>query len=292
VEITAPDPGRAAPRLRSDGQPTTSMERSTEGSGPPTAVVWHDLECGLYRADLPLWRELAEQARIATPAARILDVGAGTGRVTLELARAGHAVTALDLDAELLSTLSERAARQGLAVETVCADARSFTLEQSGFALCMAPMQTIQLLGSSAARVAFLERAREHLLPGAPLACAIVTELEPVDCSTGELGPSPETSTVDGVEYVSRATSVRVHRSTIRIERERSTFNEDQAPRVAQPVAAVDAPEPERDAIDLDRLSARQLQREGRRAGLPNAVIRSIPATDDHVGSEVVILRA
>ena len=47
-------------------------------------VVWHDVECGRYDADLPLWRELAASARRP-----VLDVGAGTGRVALDLARAG-----------------------------------------------------------------------------------------------------------------------------------------------------------------------------------------------------------
>ena len=53
-------------------------------------VVWHELECGSYRADLPLWRELADQMASSEGSARVLDVGAGTGRVALELARAGH----------------------------------------------------------------------------------------------------------------------------------------------------------------------------------------------------------
>jgi hypothetical protein len=64
--------------------------RAAHGRDRPrgsTEVVWHDLECGAYRADLPLWRELAARARFGSP---ILDVGAGTGRVALDLARAGH----------------------------------------------------------------------------------------------------------------------------------------------------------------------------------------------------------
>ena len=34
-----------------------------------STIVWHDVECGGYRADLPLWRELA-----AAEAGPVLDV--------------------------------------------------------------------------------------------------------------------------------------------------------------------------------------------------------------------------
>ena len=71
----------------------TGQGSDQSAPGPPAEVVWHDLECGSYRADLPLWRDLAE--RHGDP---ILDVGAGTGRVSLDLAQAGHRVTALDLE--------------------------------------------------------------------------------------------------------------------------------------------------------------------------------------------------
>ncbi len=258
----------------------TSIEPA-EGA-PPAAVVWHDLECGHYLADLPLWRELAEEARVDMPGARILDVGAGTGRVSLDLARAGHAVTAIDLDAELLGALGERAAAENLDIDTACADARGFTLGEEGFALCIAPMQTVQLLGGSAGRVAFLERARAHLLPGALVACAIVTEIEPFDCATGDLGPSPEVRRIDDVEYVSHAVRVELHGHGFRIERERSIT----------PKRAVHAPERERDVIDLDHVSARELKREGLQAGLSYVGVRETPATDDHVGGAVVILNA
>ena len=68
-----------------------------------SAVHWHDLECGGYDADLPLWRELARSV-----AGDVLDVGCGSGRVALDLARRGHAETGLDRDPALLDRKSTR----------------------------------------------------------------------------------------------------------------------------------------------------------------------------------------
>ena len=50
---------------------------------------------------------------------RVLDVGAGTGFLSLAAARMGHRVTALDLSGGMLERLREGAARQGLEVEVV-----------------------------------------------------------------------------------------------------------------------------------------------------------------------------
>ena len=48
----------------------------------------------------------------------------------------------------------------------------------------------------------------------------------------------------------------------------------------------------ERDRIRLDRVRARELEREGRTAGFSPAGRRMIPPTLDYVSSEVVVLRA
>lgn len=253
----------------------TSGAASALAASP--AVVWHDLECGRYRADLRLWRELAEEARGDESSATILDIGAGTGRVTLDLARAGHRVTALDIDGELLGALGERARSE--AIETVQADARSFKLSGHDFALCLVPMQTIQLLGDAGERTELLRRAREHLRSGALLAAAIVTELDPFDSERDGRGPSAETVRHGERLYVSRALSVRLDRATIRIERERS-------------IGVGDAAAHERNVVVLARVSVSQLRREGAAAGLGFAGTRTIAATDEHVGSTVVMLRA
>jgi SAM-dependent methyltransferase len=245
-------------------------------------VVWHDLECGGYRADLALWRELAARA-----GGRTLDVGAGSGRVSLDLARAGGDVTALDLDPALLAALAQRAQRLGLSVPTVCADARSFSLPQRDYALCLVPMQTIQLLGGAEGRVAFLRRAREHLRPGATVACAILAALEPFDCARGTVGPAAERIELDGLLYLSRATRVSELETSIEIERERRVLPDPARAPVAGPPQQRG---PERDVIALDRVGAEELERDAHAAGLRPVARHDIPATEEHVGSVVVVL--
>jgi SAM-dependent methyltransferase len=265
---------------------SSSRERllaSSEAARRTRRVIWHDVECGVYRADLPLWRELAGVAEAQAGPAPILEIGAGTGRVALDLSRAGHRVTALDVDPEFLLALRERAGEAK--VETVRADARSFELARRDFALCIVPMQTVQLLGGAGERVAFLRRARAHLRPGAVLACAIVTDLESFDCAAGDAGPSAELARFDGELYASRPTRVSVRMESIEIERERRIL--------AAGAGAGEAPlAGELDVIELARVDPFELEHEGRQAGLTATPRRTIAPTEEHVGSAVVMLRA
>jgi SAM-dependent methyltransferase len=238
-----------------------------------SAIVWHDVECGGYRADLPLWCDLA-----AIEAGPVLDVGAGAGRVALDLARAGHDVTALDLDADLLAELAARAARKGLAVRTVQADAAGFELPGAPFGLILVPMQTIQLLPGRAARAAFLASARDHLAAGGLIALAVAEELEPFEADGRDPIP-PDSAERDGWRY--RSFPVAIRRTGDRVVLER----------VRMLTAPDGATSSEGDAVTLTALSAADLEAEGRAAGFTPEPALLIDETDAHLGSTVVLLR-
>ena len=241
-----------------------------------STVIWHDLECGRYSQDLELWLTLA--ARHVPQGEAVLDIGAGTGRVTLPLARAGHRVVALDADAVLLVELDARAS--GLAVETVCADARDFSLPGRTFPLILVPMQTLQLLGAPAGQFAFLRRAAAHLAPGGVVAAAIADadDFEEFEWNQGDDAPLPDIAEVDSCAYFSQPTAVRREAGTFVLERRREVVDRAGGRTASE------------DRIALDILSAQGVQEAGQRAGLHPVDVLEIPPTLEHIGTQVVVL--
>jgi SAM-dependent methyltransferase len=225
------------------------------------AVIWHDVECGGYTADLPLWLELA--GRVAGP---ILDIGAGTGRVAIRLAQAGHEVHALERDPELAGALEHRAA--GLPVICTVGDACDFSTRLR-FPLCIVPMQTVHLLDD---RPAFLRCARAALAPGGLLAIALLGE--GVEEFEMELGP--DRARVDGVTYESCPTALRLQSGAIVLERRRRT-------KTASHVESAD------DLVRLALIEPADLAGEAEAVGLHRVQSRWVAPTADQVGSEIVM---
>lgn len=229
------------------------------------AVIWHDVECGAYAADLPLWEELSAGA------GEVLDLGCGTGRVALHLARRGQPMIGLDLDAELLAALDSRAS--GLPVETVHADARQFELGRR-VQLAIAPMQTLQLLDGADERAACLERVATHLESGGRFAAAILEAMPEPD---GSPPPLPDVREVEGWVYSSLAIEAAVGPGEIIVSRLRQTVS---------PGGEL-SEEPNR--VRIETFPAAQLEAEAAAFGLIPIERREIAATDIHVGTTVVV---
>lgn len=238
--------------------------KMTETSSP---VVWHDLECGAYEADLSLWENLAESND-----GRVLDLGCGTGRVALHLARQGHRVVGIDLDDALVEAFNRRAA--GLPAEAVTADARDFRLDEE-FGLVLAPTQLAQLFDGVRDRLRCLSSVARHLRPGGLAAFAIV---ERVPAAGDAPPPLPDAREVDSWIYSSLPLEIAIDDERLLVRRLR------------QLVSPTGDLSEEVDEIPLFALSAARLEDEAEEAGLRPAARDEVPMTDDHVGSTVVLL--
>jgi SAM-dependent methyltransferase len=235
------------------------------------AVIWHDVECGAYAADLNTWSELAREG-----AGPVLELGAGTGRVALRLAAEGAAITALDRDRVLLNALARRAAERGLDVATVRADARDFALD-TRFALICAPMQLAHLLGAGGRR-SMLRSVAAHLRPGGRAAFALLAD--PSAAPFEAPSPLPDVVERDGWVYSSQPLEVVAVAGGYEVRRLRQ---------VVSPSGELDS---EHDTVRLEELSPEALAAEAREVGFAEVERLDVPATADHVGSFVTVLEA
>ena len=127
----------------------------------PLANVY-DLEY-IHVYDLPFWHSLAK--REAGP---VIEWGAGTGRIAIPLAAAGHDVTAVEISAGM----AERGREKGQPVDWIVGDMRDVTLERSyGLAVCV--FNSFLCLRSVEDALAFLRNAHEHLVPGGLLSIEV-----------------------------------------------------------------------------------------------------------------------
>lgn len=241
---------------------------------PVPEVVWHDLECGPEAADLPLWREMAAQTD-----GLVLELGCGTGRVGLRLARDGNELIGIERRPALAGAFNERAQREDLPAQAVVADARRFHLRRL-FGLVLAPMQLIQQVGDASERLELFHGVAEHLTKSGRAAFAIVED----DAMIDTLGDAeaddvyPDIREVHDWVFSSRPVSVRGGARGTVVQRYR------------QRVSPRGEIFEEHHTDQIDALDASQLETEARVAGLMPLERRRLEAAPDYAPSTVVIL--
>jgi SAM-dependent methyltransferase len=126
------------------------------------AAIYDAIYAG--RDDAAFWQAMAA----AAGGRPVLELGCGTGRVLVPLARAGVEVTGLDLSSEMLARCRARIAGEphevSERVQLVEADMTTFDLGRR-FGAIICPFAGFQQLRTVDQQLACLGRCRAHLLP-------------------------------------------------------------------------------------------------------------------------------
>jgi SAM-dependent methyltransferase len=233
------------------------------------AVIWHDLECGGYTADLSHWERLAERAGRS-----LLELGCGSGRVALHLARRGFEVLGVDRDPALVAALNTRARGRRDPAKASVADALALDLGLR-FDAVIAPMQLIQLLAGAEERRICLAGMAAHLHPAGLAAVALV---DPPPPGVEGSPPLPDLRESEGWVFSSSPTSVHSEGGEIVVRRLRK--------RVSPGGELNEEP----NEVRLSELPAVQLEEEARSCGLRACERIAIPPSAEHVGSTIVVM--
>ncbi len=95
----------------------------------------------------------------------VLELGCGTGQLTIPMARAGVTMTGLDLSEPMLARAREKASEQNVDVTWVQADCRDFALGQQ-FGLIFFPANSLLHLLDWRDVQSCLTQVKKHLRPG------------------------------------------------------------------------------------------------------------------------------
>ncbi len=113
----------------------------------------------------------------------IVDIGAGTGRLSLELLKRGASVTAIDVSEEMLAILKKKANRAEAArLSTLVGDAESIPVPDNTFDFVVAAFLIVHL--KDPAR--FFDEAYRVLKPGGSLVVTNINQKEAPEVKTKE----------------------------------------------------------------------------------------------------------
>jgi SAM-dependent methyltransferase len=135
---------------------------------PATAAALarlYDLDLQDDPGDLDLYLALADRAE-----GRVLELAAGSGRIAIPLAAAGHPMTAVDIDPAMLERAHARATAAAIPdgrLELVQADLLELRLPDTGrYAMAFIALNSIMLLASREEQRRALQVLAAHLAPG------------------------------------------------------------------------------------------------------------------------------
>lgn len=122
-------------------------------------AAFYDAIHGEFRDDTGLWASFA--GRTDRP---VLEVGCGTGRIALELARQGYAVTGVDPSNAMLSLARKKAEDDAIDVSFIEGRVLDLTLETEHYGFVLLPLDVFLYCADGEEQRATLVRLREALV--------------------------------------------------------------------------------------------------------------------------------
>jgi SAM-dependent methyltransferase len=130
---------------------------SDDPYGPDAA--YYDAIHGSFADDTGLWLSFA--GRTDRP---VLEVGCGSGRIALELARAGHSVTAVDPSISMLTLAREKAEADALDITFIEGRVQDLALEPEHYGLVLLPLDVFLYCTDGEDQVALLDQLGRSLV--------------------------------------------------------------------------------------------------------------------------------
>ena len=134
---------------------------------PDFGLLYDNVPLYAARQDVAFYVEEAKATR-----GTVLEVGCGTGRILLPIARAGSSITGLDSSRQMIERCRAKLAAEPAEVQgrvrLVLNEMSSFNLGAT-YALIIAPFRVIQHLTTVDDQLRFLETVARHLAPGGRL---------------------------------------------------------------------------------------------------------------------------
>jgi ubiquinone/menaquinone biosynthesis C-methylase UbiE len=123
---------------------------------------FYDPDVGELDADLQMYQQFA--ARCNSP---LLELGCGTGRVLIPLARQGYRITGIDASAAMLEKAQDKVTAEALQDRVTLVEQEMSELElEERFNLTFAALNSFAHLHTTDEQLAALARIRRHLNPG------------------------------------------------------------------------------------------------------------------------------
>jgi ubiquinone/menaquinone biosynthesis C-methylase UbiE len=128
----------------------------------------------LGRRDVPFWRNLARQA-----GGKVLELGCGTGRISLPLGRAGVRLVGIDRSDRMLARARTRVKRARLSntISLIRGDIRTTPFAAPSFSMVMAPYGILQSLLRESDLAATLQEVHRVLEPAGTFGIELVADL-------------------------------------------------------------------------------------------------------------------